>query len=168
MWGKKLPESLASFGKHPIVYAALGGDTKGWAAAYETTFAVVYQDADSSHVTRDFSWSDCEGASWDDGTQTVTFRFVDNTQPPLHVTLADDEKAQLALVVRERVERSIVYQEDAELPSGAHARGLVRRDRDEALFTQVIVEGVSTPADDSRLGELEASLRDVTGMPQES
>ena len=85
-------------------------------------------------------------------------------RPEWTITFAEGEKQKISWVIRERLDRSIFYQEHAELPSGARARGLVRRARDESLFTQVIIDGRSGPADAPRIEELEASLRDVTGI----
>jgi hypothetical protein len=70
----------------------------------------------------------------------------------------------LALIIRERVEYSIVFQQQAQLPSGAVARGLVRRGPDETLFTEVIVDGPTIAQDEATIVRLEASLRDVTGL----
>ena len=83
----------------------------------------------------------------------------------LREVVAEGEDERIALVVRERIEHSIVFQEHADLPSGLSARGLVRRDADGSLFTQIVIDGQPDARDEADLDRLDASIRDVVGMP---
>ncbi|MDO4888413.1 MAG: hypothetical protein Q3979_06895 [Actinomycetaceae bacterium] len=118
---------------------------------------VVGDDVELRH------WFEFDGANWRDASRTLTLTFVDAAVPAFRLVLAEGESERIALVVRERIEQSIVFQEHAELPSGRAARGMVRRDG-EVLFTQVMIDGEPEAADEARLAELEASLRDVVGL----
>ncbi len=71
-----------------------------------------------------------------------------------------------SVVVRERVQRSILVQFHETLPSGAVAHAMVRRDGLEELFTQIIIDGNSGPEDEERLEAIERDLRDTVGIPQ--
>lgn len=134
----------------------------GWVGVSTTNYVWLVGD-----TLKEVSWADVEGASWDDVHHALTLRFVDSTQAPWVHVFADGTERDFPLVVRERVQNSIVFQEDVVLPSSARARGLVRRASDESLFTQVIVDGHSSPDDEAELERLESSLRDVTGIPEE-
>lgn len=175
----KKPAAVAKLGGHPLGYIRIE-NMAGLSATHSTDD--VETNASTSPVwfvpfadrlvvvgdhTEELEWSDFEGATWDEGARLIRMVFVEPERKPFLVRLAEDEDQKIAWVVRERVQRSIVYQEHAVLPSGAKARGMVRRDRSENLFTQVLVDGRSEVADEPRLAELERSLRDVTGMEPE-
>ena len=157
---QKLPAELESFGKKPICFAKLAGQ-EGWIAAYDGSVVVIRGGESVRH-----DWSDFEGASWDVEKRAMTFRFVDNRTPALRVVLGEGEKDDVAVVVRERVQRSILVQFHETLPSGAVAHAMVRRDGLEELFTQIIIDGNSGPEDEERLEAIERDLRDTVGIPQ--
>ena len=169
IFGRKLPAPVARLCGHPIDFALL--DDGAWIVpvadrlVYAPTEAMPDEQggAGATEEPVTYEWFDFEGASWNEGARTITFAFVDG-RPEWTITFAEGEKQKISWVIRERLDRSIFYQEHAELPSGARARGLVRRARDESLFTQVIIDGRSGPADAERIEELGASLRDVTGI----
>lgn len=139
-------------------------DTAQFAAAYVDRFVLASEDPDGTPAIASMSWSDFEGAVWNGDEHRLTLRFVDNARAPLTVRLEGKSGQSLALIIRERVEYSIVFQQQAQLPSGAVARGLVRRGPDETLFTEVIVDGPTIAQDEATIVRLEASLRDVTGL----
>ena len=169
IFGRKVPAVVARLGGRPIDFALL--DDGSWIVPFADRLVLAPGEAmpdegggaGSAGEPVTHEWCDFEGASWNEGARTITFSFVDG-RPEWAITFAPGEKQKISWVIRERLDRSIFYQEHAELPSGARARGLVRRARDESLFTQVIIDGRSGPADAERVEELEASLRDVTGI----
>ena len=167
MFGRrKAPEAVAALEGHRIDFAPL--QEGGWVVAFPDRVVLVGESVWVDQDAREpisHPWSDFEGANWNEGTRKIEFAFVNGSQP-LVVTLAEGDKQKIAFVIRERVDRSIVHQEHATLPSGARARGLVRRTGDESLFTQVIIDGMTGPGDEERVEELEASLRDVTGISE--
>ncbi|MCI1676469.1 MAG: hypothetical protein LKK54_04240 [Ancrocorticia sp.] len=134
------------------------------AAAYPDRLVIVPDAPGEGPSVVSVVWSEFEGAGWDGDAHRLTLRFVDNRRAPLVMTLQGKAGYSLALIVRERVEYSIVFQQQANLPSGAIAHGMVRRGPDEVLFTEVIVDGDTSAADDVVVAQLEASLRDVTGL----
>lgn len=169
MFGRKVPAPVGRLGGRPIEFALL--EDGSWIVPFADRLVLAPAEgmpdedggagAMGEPVT--YEWFDFEGASWNEGARTITFAFVDG-RPAWTITFAEGEKQKISWVIRERLDRSIFYQEHSELPSGARARGLVRRARNESLFTQVIIDGRSGPADAERVEELEASLRDVTGI----
>lgn len=149
----------------PLRWAAVEADEPAWLAVYVDKIAVVTREAHEAHY-----WFECESASWDGRSDTLTVRFMDPSVDPFAVKLADERDAKIALIVRERLERSIVHRSQRELPSGAIARGLVRRGVSDELFTQVFVDGVAgelSETDEAELETLEAGMRDVVGLPRE-
>lgn len=140
-----------------------GPRTNASGMANETTSDADFGASSTEPVVID--WSEFEGAQWEEADQTIRFDFVDNTQAPLIIILEDGTKKNLAITVRERLQRSIVFQMHDTLPSLSNARAMVRRNAHEELFTQIIIDGTLSPLDESRLEELETQLRDITGMP---
>ncbi len=165
---KRTPSELVLSGQRPIRYARLR-DRNAWVGAYAGFLAIVplRGSAESTEATA-IDWSEFEGAHWEEAAQSISFTFVDNTTKPLEIQLVEGTKADLAIVVRERLQRSIVFQMHDILPSRARARAMVRRTANEELFTQVIIEGPTSPIDEERLREIDAELRDTTGLPLES
>ena len=195
---KRTPSELVLSGQRPIRYARLRDRNawvgayagflaivplRGSAEGTEATAAseiISEPDAASDEASSDawpepssrqptvIDWSEFEGAHWEEAAQSISFTFVDNTTKPLEIQLVEGTKADLAIVVRERLQRSIVFQMHDILPSRARARAMVRRTANEELFTQVIIEGPTSPIDEERLREIDAELRDTTGLPLES
>jgi len=144
----------------PIAAARLEGPKGSWLAVFPERLAVVMDGQ-----VEDRRWHEFEAAAWTDATRTLSASFVDDRVAPLHLVVAEGEDERIALVVRERIEHSIVFQEHADLPSGLSARGLVRRDADGSLFTQIVIDGQPDARDEADLDRLDASIRDVVGMP---
>ena len=159
MLGHKKPESVKELGGHPIEWAAL--EDGQWIVAFDGELAVT-SGGEQGELQR-HSWSEFETASWSEENRRIILTYVDGSAP-LVVHFEEGEKQKIAYVVRERLQRSIVFQQGMDLPSGAAARGMVRRAGDESLFTQVIIDGQTGPEDDDAIAELERSLRDVTGI----
>lgn len=101
-----------------------------------TRVAIVHE-AKIQHM---FEWYEIETAAWDETKRIFTMTFVDSQQEPIEIQFALDANDSLLTMIHERVERSIVCQGFAELPSGGTARGQVRRRADESLFVQLIVD----------------------------
>ncbi len=159
MFGRrKQPDALAGLRGRPLAVAELEGDPPRWLAVYEDELATG-----DGQAVFEYAWHEFEGAAWDGATRTLRLSFVDSSRTPLVLVWSEEARDAIALIVRERLEGSIVYQEHVILPSGTRARGLVRRDGD-SLFTQVIIAGQSLESDRPEIAHLEASLRDVTGI----
>ncbi|QRV02801.1 hypothetical protein JTE88_03470 [Arcanobacterium phocisimile] len=158
---KKYPEKLKnSLGKRPATATKIAGQTERWIAAWATEMAII--ENDGSRQT--YEWYEFETASWDDEARLLTLTFVEPGVEALKITLDDDANDYLLTMIHERVERSIVCQGFADLPSGGVARGQVRRRSDETLFVQIIVDREPTSADLQAINGLEIELRDMVGM----
>ncbi|MGO1592343.1 MAG: hypothetical protein ACTHW1_04975 [Ancrocorticia sp.] len=169
MFGRNKPEAVKDLGGRPIDWAEL--EDGRWVAAFDGELVLTAQAVESSDAgekaagaqTERHPWAEFENASWSEGDRRILVTYVDGKQP-LVLRFADGESQKIAYVIRERLQRSIVFQEAMDLPSGSVARGMVRRSGDESLFTQVIIDGQTGPEDADTLAVLEASLRDVTGI----
>lgn len=155
----KLPRFLANKqGRMPLAASPVVGG--GWLAAWPTLLAVVPETGErAEHL-----WSDFEAGSWDDDADQLTLSFVDPRIEPIRLTLPRDADPLIITMIRERIDRSIVFTQVAELPSGLVARGQVRRNPDESLFTQIIVDGDASQADLEALNGLETQLREAVGL----
>lgn len=111
-----------------------------------------------------FEWSDFANARWDEETRQLRLIFVDRQISDISLQLADAYDETLLRAIRERVDRSVVYQIFRDLPSGGKATGQVRRNADESLFTQVLSDDVRTAADREALDALESELREAVGL----
>lgn len=161
---RRLPPAIARLKGHPLGHVAIEPDAQTdpvatrWLVVFADRFAVVDDE------TKEYDWFECEGATWREGERLIRIVFVDPERADMDLRICEGESQKIAWVVRERVQSSIAYQEHAKLPSGAKARGMVRRDRTGELFTQVLIDGQTDAEDQPRLEELETSLRDVMGM----
>ena len=155
----RVPSAVAALGGKPIEIARIDGDVEAWLAVFADRIAVV-----TDKETEERHWFEFERATWN--VNTLTMPFVDWNIPAFELKLADGEEA-IALVVRERLERSIVVRRSTKLPSGAEVRAMVRRDDRDDLFTQVIIDGRAKDEDEEAIAELEETLRDIVGMQPE-
>ena len=147
---------MAALGGKPIEIARIDGDAEAWLAVFADRIAVA-----TDKETEERHWFEFERATW--SGNTLTMPFVDWNIPAFELKLADGEE-NIALVVRERLERSIVVRRSAKLPSGAEVRAMVRRDDKDDLFTQVIIDGRAKEEDEEAIAELEETLRDIVGL----
>ena len=160
MPGARRVRAVPGVAGRPIAAARLEGPKGSWLAVFAERLAVVMDGQ-----VEDRRWHEFEAAAWTDATRTLSASFVDDRVAPLRLVVAEGEDERIALVVRERIEHSLVFQEHADLPSGLSARGLVRRDADGSLFTQIVIDGQPDARDEADLDRLDASIRDVVGMP---
>lgn len=153
---RRTPSAVAALGGKPIEIARIDGDAEAWLAVFADRIAVA-----TDKETEERHWFEFERATW--SGNTLTMPFVDWNIPAFELKLADGEE-NIALVVRERLERSIVVRRSAKLPSGAEVRAMVRRDDKDDLFTQVIIDGRAKEEDEEAIAELEETLRDIVGL----
>lgn len=131
-----------------------------WIAGWDAHFAVVPKEGERTVYT----WSDFEAGAWDDDTDTLDLIFVDPRNEPLTFKIPRKADPAAITMIRERIDRSIVHRQVEELPSGAVARGQVRRNPDDTLFTQIIVDSDVSDADRVALDAFENELREVVGL----
>ncbi|NLW13124.1 MAG: hypothetical protein GX037_01100 [Trueperella sp.] len=159
---KKLPAHLADqAGRMPAAATPVEPVSEGvWLAGWDGHFAVVPPAGDRQV----YSWSDFEAGAWDDDTDSLELILVDPNNPPMSFKVPRDADGTAITMIRERIERSIVYRQVEELPSGAIARGQVRRNPDDTLFTQIIVDSDITETDREALDLFEGQLRETVGL----
>ncbi|USR80063.1 hypothetical protein [Arcanobacterium pinnipediorum] len=162
MLGKKnYPHFLKnSAGVMPATASKIAGDEEKWIAAWTTEMALVSSDGQRQI----YEWYEFETASWDEDTRILSMTFVEPGTEPIAIKLGSDANDSMLTMIHERVERSIVCQGFADLPSGGVARGQVRRRADETLFIQIIVDHEPLATDLPALNQLETELRDMVGL----
>jgi hypothetical protein len=149
-------------GERPLAASALAPG--GWAVATTTEIAVV--DAGGAVALRR-PWAQVARAAYDPQRQAVTVEWVDRS-PDARLVLRDGDRSALPLVVRERVQWSVVLAEEVALPGGRSARVAVRRAADGTLFSQAVAgRGVDLDAPDvARLVDAaEDRVRAAAGLP---
>ncbi len=149
-------------GERPLAASAL--TPGGWAVATTAEIAVV--DAVGAVPTRR-PWADVARAAYDQQRQALTVEWVDGA-PDTRLALADADRSALPLVVRERVQWSVVLAEEVALPGGRSARVAVRRAADGTLFSQAIAgRGVDLDAPDVAplVDAAEDRVRAAAGLP---
>ncbi|SPT75213.1 hypothetical protein [Arcanobacterium haemolyticum] len=131
-----------------------------WIAAWPTFLSIVTATGDR----QDYEWFEFESAAWDQESRLLSLTFVDSSQQNRELHLPERADEVLLTMIHERIERSIVCRSSAVLPSGAHARGQIRRKSDETLFVQLIVDSQPLQSDAVALRKMESELRDMAGM----
>jgi hypothetical protein len=127
------------------VLAASALTPGGWVVATTAELAVV--DAAGAQAVRR-PWAEVARAAYDPRGRAITVEWVDRS-PGARLALADADRSALPLVVRERVQWSVVLAEEVVLPAGRSARVAVRRTADGTLFSQAIAgHGVDLDAPD--------------------
>ncbi|MFP3712711.1 hypothetical protein [Puerhibacterium sp. TATVAM-FAB25] len=149
-------------GERPLAAGALAPG--GWAVATTAELAVV--DAGGAVVVRR-PWAQVARAAYDPQRQAVTVEWVDRS-PDTRLVLPDVDRSALPLVVRERVQWSVVLAEEVALPGGRSARVAVRRAADGTLFSQALAgRGVDLDAPDVAplVDAAEDRVRAAAGLP---
>ncbi|MFP7706898.1 hypothetical protein [Trueperella sp. LYQ141] len=146
-----------------VLTAEKSEDFSGWIAGWDGIFVVLTQ-AENRENLREYAWSDCESASWDEELRRLDISFVDPDMAPLCLRVHPDTDPRMVTMIYERIERSIVYMMTTELSTGAVARGYVRRNADDSLFTQIIVDGSMHASDQLAIDVLDAQLRETVGI----
>ena len=147
-------------GDDKVVAAAELAD--GWAVASRRALHLAI---DGTPVRRR-PWADVDRASLDPGTAVLSVTWVEG--PPDRLHLASDRRQAFPVVLRERVQSSVVHSETVTLPGGGRVRVAVRRAEDGRLFTQVIGDGrvdLTDPAVAAVVDAAEARVREATGLP---
>lgn len=143
-------------GSPPLAFADLAGG--GWAVATTADWVIVIDGE-----VRRRAWIEADRAEWLSNPPALVMRWVDGVSHTIH--LAKDD-SRLPAAVRERVEASIVFAQQRELPGGVIVRAAVRRAADDSLSSQVTVIGAarSTPEIDRIGADLEAQVRSAVGL----
>lgn len=167
MFGKKKTRETPSYvvavdGSRPSAATPiLDRPTETWVASWPTQFGIISADGESNF----YEWSEFATGAWDETSDTLSLTFVDPRTDSIQLHLTDDASSTLITMVRERIDRSIVYQQFETLPSGGIARGQVRRNADESLFTEIMVDREPAEYDIPTLNRLENDLREAVGLP---
>mgnify|MGYP000927564439 CR=1 FL=1 len=112
--------------------------TDGWAVASLHGFHILRPGG----VPVVIPWYEVDSLGMDPDTRVLQVRLVDGSMTP--VPLVDGGSARFAMILRERVNRSIVHVEHAD--TEASIRVVIRRDHTGEFIMQVIGDGVDPDA----------------------
>lgn len=141
-------------------YLGSDGEVAGVLRAFPARLEIAPNAVDPNQI----EWSDFSRASWDGGACELTLYFVDPQLPKLTLSLPVEYDEDFVLLIRERIERSIVFQLAQTLPSGKEVRGQVRRNVDGTLFTQIIADEYLDQEDRLAMIHFESELRQSVGL----
>src|SRR5690606_253570 len=114
----------------PLASAPTTDDT--WVVATRSHLVILSPDGQvQSHP-----WTDVDRARLDGESEVLSVHWVDGS-PVTELALRTTAR-RLAVVLRERVQHSVLHTEQVELPGGGRARVALRRAADDSLFSQVI------------------------------
>ena len=131
-------------------------------AIYPHTGAILA----GGEVQQRWAWSDYLSGSWDGEESVFSAQAIDPTLPDLQLEFAEEDNGDIAIIVADRIESSIVHTETADLADGI-VRVLVRRNPDGSCFTQTVTTASesSVRTGISVIDELETSVRMAVGLP---
>lgn len=134
----------------------------GW-LVLSTSGLVLAGHRDSADVQR--PWHLVDRGEWSSDGNRIHVTWVDG-QEPIDVEMTQDDR-NLAAVLREQVENSLVHAEVERLPGGGMLRGTIRRDSDGTLFSQVSITGKvrRDAALEERVRAMESRVRAQVGLP---
>ena len=141
-------------------YLGSDGEVAGVLRAFPARLEIAPRAADLGQV----EWSDFSRASWESGSCKLTLYFANPQLSKLTFSLPAEYDEDFVLLIRERIERSIVFQLAQTLPSGKEVRGQVRRNADESLFTQIIADEDLDQEDRLAMIRFESELRQSAGL----
>lgn len=143
-------------GARPLAHAELRGE--GEAVATTAELLIL-----AGENLRHLPWELLDGARAEAESGTVVVRTIDGEDVLL--ALADPANA-IAVVIRERVEASVVHSRDRAAGPGLTVRVAIRRASDGTLTSQTsIVGGATTPRALAVAEELERETRESVGLP---
>ncbi|PFG19836.1 hypothetical protein [Serinibacter salmoneus] len=143
-------------GQRPLAHARLRDEGE----AVATTSQLLILSGEDLHR---LPWERIDSARADAEAGAVVVRTIDGEDVPL--ALADPANA-IAVVIRERVEASIVHARERAAGPGLTVRVAIRRAADGSLSSQTsIVGGATTPRALAVAAELERETRESVGLP---
>ena len=156
-----LPQDVADQVTGKVLAAAQvrGG---GW-LVLSTSGLVLAGHPDSADQQR--PWHVVDRGEWSSDGNRIQVTWVDG-QAPIDVELTRDDR-EIAAVLREQVEHTLVHAEVERLPGGGMLRGTIRRDSDGTLFSQVSIVG-KVRRDEAlavRVRAMESRVRSQVGLP---
>lgn len=124
---------------------------------------------DDSGIVQRVEWHEIDHASFDAERRTLTVRFTDGAREPLELVTAGPRGADVITAVRERVEASVIHQEQTMVADGTRVRVALRRDGDGRVFTQVTTLGspTLTERDMARIEDLTRRVRATIGLTED-
>ena len=161
--GVQLPEGVRAAlrlgrGEKPLAAAELVDGA--WAVGTGSRLAVI---GEAGEVRIDAPWSDVDTATWDGDTGLLTVVWMTGARSLL--TLADAGQVRLPMLVRERVESSVVARYRVDVRGRGGARLVVRRVAGRLVVQTSLDRGTDTADPDVReaLARGRAELADRVG-----
>ena len=119
-------------------------------------------------TVEEWAWVNYASGHWDGEEGLYVATAITDDVDDLHLQFPKASDLNIGLVISERIESSIVYQETALLGGAGWVRVFVRRNPDDTLFTQSLgfsIDHVDPEALEKVVHELEITVREAVGMP---
>ncbi len=116
----------------------------------------------------EWAWVNYASGDWDGEKGTFDAVSIDGETEDLHLSFGRDTDLEVALILSDRIEASIVYQETALVTDAGWVRVFVRKNPDGSMFTQALgfnIDGAAPEKVEAVVNELEEAVREAVGMP---
>lgn len=121
-----------------------------------------------SEKLREWAWVNYASGNWDGEQGLYVATAIADDVEDLHLQFAKASDLGIGLVISDRIESSIVYQESALVGDAGWIRVFVRRNPDGTLFTQSLgfgIDHVDPQYLEKVVHELEVTVREAVGLP---
>lgn len=123
---------------------------------------------DGDKKISEWAWVNYASGTWEGEDGLFVAQAITDDVEDLHLQFAKEADLSIGLVLSDRIESSIVYQETALVGDAGWVRVFVRRNPDGSLFTQSLGFGIDDvdPAELEKVVlELETAVREAVGLP---
>lgn len=123
---------------------------------------------DGDAKVAEWAWVNYASGTWDGEGGLFTAQAISDDVDDLYLQFPKESDLSIGLVLSDRIESSIVYQETAAVGDAGWVRVFVRRNPDGTMFTQSLgfnVDDVDRNELETVVLELESSVREAVGMP---
>lgn len=124
---------------------------------------------DNADTVREWAWVNYASGRWDGEEGLFVATAISDDVEDLHLQFAKEADLGIGLVISDRIESSIVYQETALIGDAAWVRVFVRRNPDGTLFTQSLgfgIDHIDPEYLEKVVYDLEQTARGAVGMPE--
>ena len=123
---------------------------------------------DGDTKVKEWAWVNYASGTWEGEEGLFSAQAIADDVEDLHLQFPTESDLSIGLVLSDRIESSIVYQETAAVGEAGWVRVFVRRNPDGTMFTQSLgfnVDAVDRAELERIVLELETSVREAVGMP---
>ncbi|AZQ76273.1 MAG: hypothetical protein ACTHWJ_03455 [Flaviflexus sp.] len=123
---------------------------------------------DGSETVKEWPWVNYASGEWEGEAGTFEATAIADDVDDLILEFGPQTDISVGLVISDRIESSIVYQETALVTDAGWVRVFVRRNPDGTMFTQSLgfnIDDADPATVEKVVLELEYAVREAVGMP---